>query len=269
MPQETPLIYQTEEKRIHGKLRETLLLAREQSFLTPEQIKNLSPEEIQDKIRWFRMWVVTLGSISNQQLFGNKAADFLLEARGVIRTYYLNPDIIATAQEMKVDPEGAEYQGYAEMLRDQGAYFRKALKLTGNASYFLNAISAYHQASQSSDEGSSVNNLALMEEAITYRKFGLPYDFADLTSVYNNVVRLSPHAGGWDRQAVVSWWYIKEACHIHNLAAIRLGLNNLREATYSMGMDWKKKYLAKDIVGQGLTIIRRLTFTQNPHQFEL
>lgn len=259
MSKESPLIYQAEAKRVKGPTKEALESARERGAIDPETISSLPPEELADKWRWWRIWTVTLLSLYRGEWNGQKAADYLLEARNVIKTYYCNQDAWERAKTLKTDAEGHEYQMAAEVCRDEGKYFLCAASLTGNNVFVKEAIVSFEEAISLAEKGTSAWAVAIMEKEISQKQGGQPINWEIFRKAYETIVKLAPQAGGWDRMAAVSWWYTKEALWAGKKKELQLGLENLKRASHELGINWIKKYPLQEIVSSLFTVTRRVT----------
>lgn len=256
---ESDLIYQTELERVKGDAQKAVEDARENAAISPEEIKNLSSEELMNKMRLWRIWAVALMSLHKKEWDGMQAAEYLFEARDLFTTYYNHPGVKEAARAMKTDPKGHEYQMLAEMYRDKGKYYLYAAGLTGNTLFINKAINSFNEAILSAKKDTSAWAVATMEKEIAKRRKEEKIDFNIFKDAYQIAVSLSPQAGGWDRMAAVSWWYVKESLLAGKWEDLRLGLDNLQKATQELGVNWIKKYPLGEISASLLGISRRIT----------
>ncbi len=259
MSKESDLIYQAEMKRVMDPAREAIENAQQNASIPLEELAHLSSEEMIDVMRLWRIWAVTLMTLHKKEWNGKRAAEYLYEAREVFRTYYYNPTVLEAASAMKTDPEGNEYQMLAEMNRDQGKFYLYAAGLTGES--FLTAIACqcFEEAIKNAEEGTSAWAVATMEREIAGKKIKQEIDFDIFREAYETAVYLSPRAGGWDRMAAVSWWYVKESLWAGRKSDLELGLRNLRKASQELGINWLKKYPLNEVSITLLGVSRRIT----------
>jgi hypothetical protein len=258
MSKEAPIVYHAEAKRVKGPQREALEMARKHGRIDPKMVETLPPEELADKMRWWRIWTTTLMSLHKGEWCGEQAAKYLLEAKSVFQAYYNQETTIQTAREMKSDAEGHEYQMMAEMFRDKGRYCLCVASLIGNAGMVTQAVMYFNQATKEAEKDTSAWAVASMEEQIARRRLGRRINWKTFTLAYQTAVKLSPEAGGWDRMAAVSWCYTKEALLAGRKDNLRVGLTNLREASQKLGVNWVKRYPLKDLVSSALSVSRRI-----------
>ena len=90
------------------------------------------------------------------------------------------------------------------------------------------------------------------------REQGKPIDYEVFTEAYKSAVELSPKAGGWDRMAIISWWYTRESLLAGNKDGVRLGTANLLKATKE-GKQSPLKFVAKDLARPVMDKIKRMT----------
>ncbi|MGI5825974.1 MAG: hypothetical protein ACOX50_01020 [Patescibacteria group bacterium] len=261
----TSEIYCVESKRVAGMYRNALNAARENGEIDPATLHTLTASELENKMRYWRLWTVTLQSLAKRSLTGDQAAEYLMEARGVISTYYNNQIVVEVASKMRQDAEDHEYEMLAEMWRDKAQQMEILAALTGSSPFLQRAVDFYGEAIQAATFGGSAFSLATMERLIVERRLGPRIDFslqAPFTQEYLRVVELSPQAGGADRKAAASWLYTHEAIIAGNKEAVKLGIRNIEET----GVPWLKKYLIRDLVKPVADFFRRATFTKNPSQ---
>jgi hypothetical protein len=192
-------IYRAESARVSGKFGKALMSARENGEINPASLNTLTTDELENKMRYWRLWTVTLQSLAKRTLNGDQAAEYLMEARGVISTYYNNHIVAEVASKMRQDAEGNEYQMLAEMWRDKAQQMEILAVLTGSSPFLQRAVDCYGEAIQAAIFGSSAFSLATMEQLIAERRLGARIDFspqAPFTQAYLQVVELSPQAGG-------------------------------------------------------------------------
>lgn len=269
MRKETPQIYVAELARVQGQLENSIESARSRARIPKETVSLLPTLELEDKMRWWRIWVVSSHSLANKTWYGGKTAEYLREARDVILTYYENGFVREASVNMKQDAEGHEYQMASEMARDKGKHWFQLASLTGNSLYLDMAAQTFWQAANLAAEGTSARALATMEEWIVNRKRGKKGNFNQFFETYLTVASLAPQAGGYDRQAAVSWWAVQEALRVGQLTPAKLAFEILQDATQKLGIPWWKKYLVGDAIKKGLEISRRATFRCNPKSLEL
>ena len=94
------------------------------------------------------------------------------------------------------------------------------------------------QAIRSAEKETSAWALATMEEEIARRQNKEVFNYQLLSTAYDIIIKLSPNAGGADRAATVSWWFVKESLHIGNREAVQKGLNNLKKACQQQSRNW-------------------------------
>jgi len=99
-----------------------------------------------------------------------------------------------------------------------------------------------------------------MEREIAKRQRGEKINWDIFSFAYGKVVELAPQAGGWDRKAAVSWWYIREAILAGRRKEIKEGLTNLQNACQEGKIPWIK-YPLIEIIQLSLSIVRRATYT--------
>ena len=256
---ESDLIYQAELKRVMGPAREAIEDARKNAAISPEEIESLSPKKLIDKMRFWRIWAVTLMSLHKKEWNGRRAAEYLFEARDLLKTYYAHPIVKEAAAEMKTDPEGHEYQMLAEMYRDRGKFFLYVAGLTGDAFFLSHAHWFFEKAIENAEKDTSAWAVATMEREITKRIKGKEINFNIFREAYQVAVELSPQAGGWDRMAAVSWWYVKESLLAVRMGDLRLGFDNLQTATQKLGVGWIRRYPLREISSSILGVSRGVT----------
>lgn len=264
------IIYQAEMKRVMGPAREAIEDARRNATLSSSEIKNLSSEELVVKMCLWRIWAVTSMSLHKKEWNGKVAAEYLFEARDLFRRYYNHPNVKEAAFQMRTDPEGNEHQMAAEMNRDKGKLCLYAAGLTGNSLFLDSAYFFFQKATSYAEEKTSAWAVATMEREITKRKCGIKIDFKRFSKAYQIAVDLSPEAGGADRMAAVSWWYVRESLLAGRKKDLQLGLNNLRTASQELGINWIKKYPLRETSSSLLGVARRLTVQEIPSkEFEI
>lgn len=271
MRQETTSPYRVEDARIHGDLGTALRESRAavQSLGSELTVfSGLSQAEMEELMSQLRIQVVTLGSFFERQWNGDRAADFLKEAKDVFDNYYFRYPILKAAGKMDKDSEGNEYQMSSEMKRDRGEYWMRLYSLSGDKTHLNSALFEFTAAGYHAEEGTAAKGLARMEYTMANRRMGKGIHFPLFTEAYQQVVSLSPQAGGWDRQRKASLWYYLEARRSFYAEVKRLAWSNLREADEHLGIDPRKDLLREDLK-RLLRLSRRLTFTKNPKEFEV
>jgi hypothetical protein len=257
-------IYRAESARVSGKFGKALMSARENGEIKPASLNTLTTDELENKMRYWRLWTVTLHSLFSKTWNGNQAADYLQEARDVIITYYQNEVVQKAAARMTHDAESHEYQMLSEMQRDKAKQMEKLAALTGNNVFLQTAVCYYQRAIQSAIAGSSASFLTTMEEFVAERKLGQrTIDFgpqSPFTQAYLQVVELSPQAGGADRKAAASWMYIHEAFLANNREAAKFAFVNLEQACADLKVSWVKRYFIKDLASPIISLCRKKTF---------
>lgn len=262
MPITTEKIYRFEEIRARGSRAQKSDMA----FLTLPQeagidmlsVSGLPKQDLTNYMRAWRIWTTTLMQLYKGEWNGNRAAQFLWEARNVFN-YYNHRSVVEAAQQMKTDPENHEYQMRAEMLRDKGQYWLRLAELTGNPELIKRAGGCFMVAIEEAAEGTSIRALVSMEKEIARRKLGIKMSWPDFSSAYQIVSGLSSDAGNWDRLATVSWMYTKEALLAGKKEQFQDGLTSLQLASKNLSVNWIK-YPLKEISGVPLDLSRRATY---------
>jgi hypothetical protein len=254
------IVTSSEQERAQGNLDRVLKLVRGNSKINPPEIINLPHEQLVSLMQLWRIWTVSLMSLAGKKWNGDKAAELLLEARGVFLRYYEHPFVQEVASKMRNDPSGAEYQMLPEMNRDEGKWWETWARLTGRPEYLERAIGCYNEAIRAATEGSSAWGVATMEREIAERQRGGKINWDVFSFAYRKVVELAPQAGGWDRKAAVSWWYIREAILAGRRKEIKEGLTNLQNACQEGKIPWIK-YPLTEIIQLILSTVRRATYT--------
>lgn len=257
-------VHEAEKQRAAGDLERAIALARQYADIKPEEIE--THENLPPLMQLWRIWAVSLMSLSQKQWNGNKAANCLLQAREVFERFYHHPQVIEAAPEMDQDSRQAEYRMRAEMLRDEGKLWQYWAGLTGNTFFLDKAIECFNQAIQATLEGTSVWGVATMEKEIATRLKGGKINWAEFSRAYETVVELSPQTGGWDRKAAVSWWYVKEALLARRKAELIRGLNNLHDACQEGKVNWITRYPLRELWTFILGVSRRITYSGGDSQ---
>lgn len=255
-------IYQTETKRVKGGKKDLLEAIKEAKYygeIPGKRILSLSGEELAEKMRYWRIWMVAEISLSKEVWTGGKAAEYLSEAVKVFKNYYEHPRVKKEAQTLKTDPKGHEYQMAAEMARDKGKYWWRYGQLTGYKLSLDFAVWEFERAVSLAEKGTSAWALASMEKEMVKRKISGEFDFKRFQENYKVVVSLAPQAGGYDRMAVVSWWYTKEALRQVDLKEVKRGIESLQKACKELGFNWWKRYPLADLIFLPKALVQRVT----------
>ncbi|HEY5600918.1 MAG TPA: hypothetical protein VIK81_02405 [Patescibacteria group bacterium] len=243
------MIESIERLRITGKTKEALEGVIREGQVDPLQIPNIPDEILANKMRAWRIWVVTLLSESQKTLDGEKSSQILYEAEKVIGRLYHHEVVKEKALEIKTDPSGNEYQMAAEMLRDEGKYYLYLARLTSNPLHLDQVISAFDAAIGVSEKGTSTNALATMEREIAKRENGEKMDFFNFKRSYFQVLTLSDGAGGDDRAAAASLMYARESFLARQFSESRVGFENF--------LNYSSKYRSKKQAG--LQVLKEVT----------
>lgn len=253
-------IYLAESLRVKGQMAAAVAICQKEAGIPFEQISAVPREEMVELIQLWRIWTVSLSGLYKKQWNGRKAADYLLAAKGVFLKYYCNRHVQETARETRRDPQGHEYWMRAEMFRDFGKFLLHLAEISGNPEYIEHAVMVFDKAIEASEAGTSARAVATMEKEVANRQFGEKINWDVFTPAYQVAVQLSPQAGGWDRMAAVSWWYAWEALLAGKKEQLQLGLENLKDASRSLGVNWIIRYPLKEATSSSLGVSRRLTY---------
>ena len=265
-------IYQAEAQRVSGKRKNqivALVKARTEGSIDPKSIKTTPIEVLADRMRWWRIWEVTAQSLASGEWSGKTAAEFLFEARDVLKVYYYHPEAWKVARVLKNDAEGHEYQMAAEMCRDEGKYWLKVAGLLGNPVLVQRAIESFKEAIGLAETGTSAQALATLEKELAVRISGGKAEINKVREAYKTVAELAPRAGGWDRAAAAAWIYMKEAIWVGSARDIQMGLNGLRTTCNRLNKSWLE-YPNKELLQSLMNVSRRATAGKpDTKQFEL
>jgi len=259
---EIPLPASAEKQRVNGDNNPLAKRLADYLLITDEEINEATKPELIRLMQIWRICVVDLLNHSTRTWSGKKAAKFLSEAKNIFVQYYNNSPVInEEAEAMKTDPENpeVEYQMKVEMLRDKGKYCLNVAELTGNEHFVGLAIGYFQEAVVAAEKDTSAWAVATMEEEMAKKQLGEKIDWTRFKVAYQTAIQLSPHAGGWDRKAAVSWWFTKEASMAGRQEDLRLGLVNLRSACKEGKVSWITRYPIKDVSKFIMRISRRLT----------
>lgn len=259
-------LYEAERLRASGNWQGAIKLAERWALLTRNEIDQLSSQDLQTKMSFWRIMAVSLLSASQKTWSGSEAGKRLFKARNVIANYYENETVKRVASLLQTDHEGHQYQMRPEQVRDIGKYLTYTAALTGNTAFLNEAVRRFDEAIELA--GASAWGVAVMEQEILRRKSSKAITWNRFKEAYETVVVLAPDAGGWDRQAAVSWWYILEAFRLGKIEEVRVGFENLTQATRSEKSSWLKKYLIPDLTRKVMETSRRLTFKGDARRFE-
>ena len=251
-------VHQAELTRVRGDFREAIEQARAKGTLTREEIAGKPDGELREIMELWRVWEVSLLSVSQKQIGGKAAARFLREAREVVEQYYYDPHAWEVAKAMKTDAHGNEYQMASEMCRDEGKLHLYIYHLTLEPSQLQLAIESFDEAVNLAEQGTSAFAVATMEREMVGKEQGKPINFEVFTEAYKSAVELAPQAGGWDRLAAISWWYTRESLLAGNREGILLGATNLLKAVKE-GKQNPLKFVAKDLARPVMDRVKRLT----------
>lgn len=253
-------IYLAESLRVKGQMAAAVAICQKEAGIPSEQISAVPREEMVELIQLWRIWTVSLSGLYKKQWNGRKAADYLLTAKGVFLKYYCNRHVQETARETRRDPQGHEYWMRAEMFRDFGKFLLYLAELSGNPQYLEHAVEVFTRAIEASEAGTSAWAVASMEKEIAERQSGNEIDWDVFTPAYRTAVQLSPQAGGWDRKAAVSLLFAREALFAGKKEQLQLGLENLKDASRSLGVNWIIRYPLKEAASSLFGVSRRLTY---------
>lgn len=142
-------IHKAEDLRAQGDYRGALAVA-EPCFIDPNRIPDISPTELSDYIRMWRIAVVSELSLAQRQWLAKDAKDILSQAKSAISTYYLDPEVRGRAGSMIKDREGNDYDHVNEMMRDIGKYHLIRHAVSGQSSSIHQAVDSFRQAMASS-----------------------------------------------------------------------------------------------------------------------
>lgn len=228
--------------------------------ITDQEINEATKPELIRLMQVWRICAVDLLSHLSKTWNGKKAAKYLLGAKEIFSRYYNNyPVITEEAEAMRTDQNENEYQMKAEMFRDKGKYCLGVAELTGGGHFVGLAVGYFQEAIRAAETNTSAWAVATMEEEMAKKQLGEKINWVRFVRAYQTAVELSPHAGGWDRKAAISWWFAKESLMAGRQKDLKLGLVNLRSACKEGGVSWITRYPVKDATKFIMSLSRRLT----------
>ncbi len=251
-----------ESKRLSGD-PEALVEARAMTYaVKPDQLKNLSLTELQEKMRIWRQAVTLLIGSFKKEANGEKALPYLDEALQIIFDYYFDDYAWDVAQATMHDAQNNEYWMAPEMLRDTAKMLVNLASITGNAELLHTAVAFLENALEISSKNSSVWALAQMEMFSIRRQSGDPVDFAEVTAAFEQIVKKSKTAGGADRAAAASLLYARESIYAKKIKGAIRGVESLRESAKDLPIPWLN-YPVKEMMNAPLALMRRLTLSKS------
>ncbi len=250
-------IYQVEESRIHGPKLADLQRARDAGNVTTEEIEHGDRSELVKKMPWWREQVNIVMSLAQAEQDGNRAVDFLLEARGVITQRYQHRRVWEIAASVTKDPNDtrepaeirSEYVMLAAMYRDMAKYLMQAAAITGNTEFLVQASRNFEEAMWASDAYTSENAVATMEHASLRRRLGVPLDHEEFADAYQRVLTYGGQNN--DRVAAMSRLYMYESARSGKFGE---AVNGFRRMKSALQADNRSviTYVAKDLIGRPL-----------------
>lgn len=251
-----------ESKRLSGD-PEALVEARAMTYaVKPDQLKNLSLTELQEKMRIWRQAVTLLIGCFKKEANGEKALPYLDEALQIIFDYFFDDYAWDVAQATMHDAQNTEYWMAPEMLRDTAKMLVNLASITGNVELLHIAVGFLENALEISSKNSSVWALAQLELFSIRRLSGDPVDFTEVTAAFEQIVKKSKTAGGADRAAAASWLYVKESFFAGKISAALHGISSLRESAKDVPIPWLN-YPVKEMMNALLARLRRITLSKS------
>lgn len=234
----------------------TIATLRDRIMLPPDQLNSIPGDQIPNFMRVSRIVANDFQAISQLTTNGRKSWEWLRDSRDIARRIFYNENVWSAATLMHHDPEGNIYHMAPEMCRDCGRHHQKVNGLTPSRKVLRAAADDFAEAIGLSPLKSSVSGVARMEWMSTKRMLGKRIDFEDFTDAFHIVTKLEVNN---DRVAAVSWALVMESLIALDTRHLRIGLAQLQETTRSMKIDWKKNYLAKEIIKRSFGVLRRMS----------